>query len=181
MVKNILLAAVIVLLLLNAQTLIVGIYESDRNTDGWQWYTSDSRTHIVIGFNQEQWSAVLDTLDHSFSGYYYFDDSKYIPILVYLGERPSEGYEVDISRIVKENERTIITIARRSPEREQYVNTDPTYPYDYLLLKREQLINEEIIVQDQYGNILACYRQVFPGEERIYEEIVIFEYPMKEF
>ena len=100
----------------------------------------------MIGFNQEQWSAVLDTLDHSFSGYYYFDDSKYIPILVYLGERPSEGYEVDISRIVKENERTIITIARRSPEREQYV-IRPDLSLRLSAAQREQLI-KEIIVQD---------------------------------
>jgi len=173
--KNLLVAAVIVLILLFAQTLTVGVYESDEDTYGWEWYHSETKTHIVIGFNQEQWVNALENLDHGFRYYYHFNEEEEIPILVYLGECPSDGYAVDISRIIKENEKTIITITRKSPKPGSHVNQEPTHPHDFLLLRRTQLINDQIIVQDQYGNVLVQYHDTFPGEERVYEEIVIIQ------
>ena len=84
---------------------------------------------------------------------------------------------MEISSIVKQDERTVITIARRSPSKGVSYGFGPTHPYDYLLLKRSQLINEEIIVQDQYGNELVRYHQVFTGEEQQYEYVVVFQHP----
>ena len=55
MVRSVLLTALVLLILLNAQSLTIVIYESDRDTEDWQWHSNDSRTQIVIGFDSEQW------------------------------------------------------------------------------------------------------------------------------
>ncbi len=171
--RSFLVGALVILILISAQTLVVDVYKSDRHTDGWEWTSNNGYTRVVIGFNQDDWINTLSALDYDFSDYYYYDDDFEIPILVYLGQRPTSGYQVDISRIVKRNDDTVITISRRSPRENKSIRSEETYPFDFVLLNRTELINENIIVEDQYGNILVRYHDAFPGEERIYSEIII--------
>lgn len=174
MIKQWLLVALIMLILISAQTIDVVVYRSDIDTDGWYWDGSDAGTRIIIGFDQEQWQQELQALDYDFSNYLYFNPEKDIPILVYLGECPSGGYRIVIKEIAKRNDETIVKVVRRSPQPGEYVSMNLTYPYDYLLLQREALINDNLIVVDQYGTVLAEYHTPFPNESRVYGNIIIY-------
>lgn len=174
MMKQLLLTSLVILLLISASKLTVVIYDSDSHTDHWYWDHDHKETKVLIGFNQEQWQKQLKQLDFDFHDIMNFEEEKKIPILISLGWRPTGGYDINIDRIVKEDENTIITVSLRSPKPNQYVTMAFTYPYDYLILDRYQLINEKITVVSADGIILAEFYEPFPGEEREMQEIKIY-------
>lgn len=164
--KQFLLLGLVVLMLVCASELVVVVYRSDRDTTDWVWRFEDSGLEIAIGFDQKQWIKHLESLGHDFERYFYYDQDNMIPILAYLGKCPTGGYDINIDRIEKIDQDTIITISRRSPRPDEYVSMAFTYPYSYLLIERELLINDNLIVVDQNGKILAEYLNAFPNEER---------------
>lgn len=170
--QRLLIAGIIVLILLNATSTVVLIYDSERNTDNWEWHLDEVGLNFFIGFEPEQWAEDLRSLDYDFNHYIDYDENK-IPILAYLGERTTGGYDVDIDRIFKEDDRTVIRVGLRSPEPGQMVTMGFTYPYSYLLLDRSELVNNVVIVIDQTGRILAEYENLFPGEMRNIEEFSV--------
>lgn len=172
--KQVIIAALVVFVLMNASNLVVVTYNSDRNTKDWEWNHETSRLQVLIGFEEEQWLNELQSLELNTDNLRFYDSEKEIPILVYLGECPSGGYAVNIDRIYKENENTVIAISRRSPGPGEYVTMAFTYPYDFLLIPRKDLINDNIVVIDQTGTLLVEYTHAFPNEERQMRKITVY-------
>lgn len=164
--KHILIAGIILFVLLNATSTVVLIYDSKEDTDHWEWHLDEIGLNFFIGFEPSQWTQDLRSLDHNFNHYINFDSESQIPVFAYLGERSTGGYDVNIDRIYKENETTVIRVSLRSPRPGQMVTMGFTYPYSYLLLDRSQLVNDAIIVVDQTGRIIAEYDDPFPHETR---------------
>lgn len=171
--KQLLLLGLVVVMLVCASKLVVIVYISDRDTNDWMWRGDDSGLRIVVGFDHKQWIRDLELLELDFDRYFYYDQDNMIPILVYLGMCPTGGYDINIDRIEKIGKDTIITISRRSPGSDEYVSMAITYPYSYLLIERELLINDNLIVVDQDRKTLAEYPNAFPNEERIIGKITI--------
>jgi len=176
--KRFMFALFLMLLLLGAEQSAVLVYDSEVNTSHWEWDADDAGFEIVIGLDREKWITGINQLDFLDTNVrtMSFDYSKEVPILVYLGQRPSGGYAVNIDQIFKREQDTVIVVSRRSPKPTEFVTMVLTYPYDFLVVPRQYLVNQHLVVIDQHGNVLRRYENAFPSEERaVYEISVLFQ------
>lgn len=171
--KRFLFALLFVFLLLGADQTIVQIYDSDLDTTEWEWDLDDHGFSIVVGLDEASWREGIRELKYLDTGLRTrtFDFDQEVPILAYLGERPTGGYAVHIDQIFKRDQDTIIVISRRSPKENEFVTMAFSYPYNYLVVPRQALINDRVIVMDSTGKVFLELDDPFSGEARHIEEI----------
>ncbi len=83
----------------------------------------------------ETW--VNDSL-HTYGGQSFVDGNK-LYLLVTYGEKPTGGYSVNITGVVKEKDKIIVTANFIEPGEDEMVTQALTYPYDLVIIETSDL------------------------------------------
>lgn len=132
------------------------VYESDVDAADWSWEgveTESEELYTVIS-SADGWAELEESLPETAGALPEVDFSKEAVVVAYLGERPTGGYRVLVSRVTVSTQEAIIEIRRRSPGDQEMVTQAFTYPLDVVVLPRDVFSGREISFIGNEGEII---------------------------
>lgn len=139
------------------------IYESDVPTDDWVYEEAleEDSMLFIVGYTKMEWDKGIQGLaPQAARRLPEIDFEEQLPLLVYLGERPTGGYGVEIDSAAVKGDTLAAVVSFRSPQPNEFVTMAFTYPYSLVLLERAELNNvERVLFVDREGTLLADFRK----------------------
>ncbi len=132
------------------------VYDANEEFADWSWEAAgtDSDELYTVVFSPEEWAALEEELPANAGSLPEVDFGSEAAVVAYLGERPTGGYQVLVSRIAASTQETTIEIRRRSPGEHEMVTQAFTYPIDVVILPREIFANRKISFIGGQGEII---------------------------